>query len=228
MKWFNNLTIKFKLIFTFGIVSLFIAIVGGLGMLNINKISYNSNILYEERFQAIKNLQEFNSNALHMRIEVLNIVSSGNINKLSEIKSKVDDFNKKNDEIIKVYDKTNLNDNEKEIYKNIKTDSEEYKNTSNKIISLVADKKYDEAVILSNEISTIREKLTNNIDKLVQMTETEAEAINVSNSNIRDKFLKYMLLDIGLGIFISILLGISVALFISKSLKKVVEYAKFL
>ena len=64
MKWYSNLRMKSKLILSFGIVALFIAIVGSLGMVNINRIGNNSNILYEEGFQVLKNLQQFNSNVL--------------------------------------------------------------------------------------------------------------------------------------------------------------------
>jgi len=228
MKWFSNLRMKFKLILSFGIVALFIAIVGSLGVVNINRIGNNSNVLYEEGFQSLKNLQQFNSNILHTRIEIFNMIENKDVTKISEIKSKIDGFRKQNDEILKMYDKTNLNDNEKEIYTQIKVDLDAYRNVSDKIISLVVDKKYEESMNLINESSTKREKLTNNVDRLVQIIETKALDINVSSNNIKTKFSNYMLLDIVLGISIAILLGISVAIFISKNLKKVLEYAKFL
>jgi len=228
MKWFSNLRMKFKLILSFGIVALFIAIVGSLGMVNINRIGNNSNILYEEGFEVLKNLQQFNSNVLHTRIEIFNIIENKDGTKISGIKSKIDDFRKQNDDILKMYEKTNLNDNEKGIYAQIKKDLEAYRNISDKIINLAVDKKYEEAISLIDESSVIREKLTNNTDKLVKIIETKASDLNVSNNNIKSKFSNYMLLDIVLGISIAILLGIGVSLFISKNLKKVVEYAKFL
>jgi len=228
MKWFSNLRMKFKLILSFGIVALFIAIVGSLGMVNINKIGNNSNILYEEGFQSLKDLQQFNSNILHTRIEIFNIIENKDGTKVSEIKSKIDGFRKQNDEIIKTYDKYSFNSNEKEIYSQIKMDLESYMNVSDKIVNLVADKKYDEASNLIDESSVIREKLTNNTDKLVKIIETKASDINVSSNNIKSKFSNYMLLDIVLGISIAILLGVSVAIFISRNLRKVLEYAKFL
>jgi len=228
MKWFSNLRMKLKLILSFGIVALFIAIVGSLGMVNINRIGNNSNILYEEGFQVLKNIQQFNSNVLHTRIEIFNIIENKDGTKISEIKSKIDGFRKQNDDILKMYEKTNLNDNEKEIYAQTKKDLEAYRNISDKIINLAVDKKYEEAMSLINESSVIREKLTTNTDKLVKIIETKASDLNVSNNNIKSKFSNYMLLDIVLGISIAILLGIGVAIFISRNLKKVVEYAKFL
>lgn len=228
MKWFGDLKIKFKLIFSFSIIALFIAAVGSLAILNINKVSSNSNILYEEGFQELENLQQFNSNTLHTRIEILNIINNKDVTKINEIKSKIDNFRKENDEIIKNYDKANLSDNEKKIYSDIKNILAEYRAESDKVIVLASQNNYDEAIKLSNESSKVREKLTNNIDKLVQCIETNASEINASNNNIKFKFIKYMLVDIILGFAIAITLGIIVATIISAKLKKVLVYAKFL
>ncbi|OOM78746.1 methyl-accepting chemotaxis protein 4 [Clostridium puniceum] len=228
MKWFGDLKIKFKLIFSFSIIALFIAAVGSLAILNINKVSSNSNILYEEGFQELENLQQFNSNTLHTRIEILNIINNKDVTKINEIKSKIDNFRKENDEIIKNYDKANLSDNENKIYSDIKNILAEYRAESDKVIVLASQNNYDEAIKLSNESSKVREKLTNNIDKLVQCIETNASEINASNNNIKFKFIKYMLVDIILGFAIAITLGIIVATIISAKLKKVLVYAKFL
>lgn len=228
MKWFNDLKIRFKLILGFSIVSVFIALVGGMAVLNINKVSSNSNILYEEGIKELEALQQFNSNTLHTRIEILNLINNRDISKIEEVKSKINDLRKQNDEIIKSYDEAVLDDNEKKIYDDIKKDLTQYRSESDKIIKLVSEQNYDEASKLSNESAAIREKLTNNIDKLVQNIEANAAEINVSNGNIKNKFIKYMFLDIALGFGIAILLGIFVATIIDNRLRKVLEYARFL
>lgn len=228
MKWFNNIKIRLKLVFTFSIVALFIAWVGGMAILNINKVSSNSNLLYEEGIKDLKDLQEFNSNTLHTRIEILNIINDKDISKIDQVKAKVSDLRKQNDEIIKNYDSYTLKDDEKKIYDDIKKQLIQYRSESDKIIQLSAEQNYDEAGKLNNQNATTRENLTNNIDELVQKIEANAAEINVSNENIRNKFINYMLLDIALGFAIAILLGIFVATIIANRLKKVLEYAGFL
>ncbi|MFW2487219.1 methyl-accepting chemotaxis protein [Clostridium chromiireducens] len=228
MKWFNDLKIRTRLMLSFGIVALFIAVVGGLAVFNINKVSSNSNILYEEGVKELEALQQFNSNTLHTRIEILNLINNGDISKIEEAKSKISDFRKQNDEILKSYDQAILNDNEKQIYNDIKKELIQYRSESDKIIKLVSEQNYDEATKLSNESAKTREKLTNSIDKLVEHVETNANEINTSNDNIRSKFIKYMFMDILLGFAIAIILGVFVTTITTNRLKKVLEYAKFL
>ena len=104
MNWFNNLKIRLS----FGIVALFIAVVGGLAILNINKVSSNSNILYEEEIKKLEVLQKFNSNTLHIRIEILNLINNRDTSKIEETKSKINDLRKQNNEILESYNKTVL------------------------------------------------------------------------------------------------------------------------
>ncbi|RII36057.1 methyl-accepting chemotaxis protein [Clostridium chromiireducens] len=228
MKWFNDLKIRTRLMLSFGIVALFIAVVGGLAVFNINKVSSNSNILYEEGVKELEALQQFNSNTLHTRIEILNLINNGDISKIEEAKSKISDFRKQNDEILKSYDRAVLNDNEKQIYNDIKKELTQYRSESDKIIKLVSEQNYDEATKLSNESAKTRENLTNSIDKLVEHVETNANEINTSNDNIKSKFIKYMFMDIFLGFAIAIILGVFVTTITTNRLKKVLEYAKFL
>jgi methyl-accepting chemotaxis protein len=228
MKWFNNLKIKQKLVICFLIVSLFIAVVGTIGTSSMDKITSNSNILYSEDFQALKNLQEFNTNTLHARLEILNILNSKDLSQINQTKANIDTLRKQNDEVLKIYEQTNLGDDESKIYQEVKNDLKDYRNSSDKIISLLGDGKYDDALKASEEGATIREKLTDNIDKLVQIIEQEAIVKNDSNNAIRKTSSYLMLIITVLGFIMSILLGVIVATIISKNLRKALIFAKSL
>lgn len=228
MKWFNNLKIKLKLVLCFFIISLFIAVVGTIGIYSMNKITSNSNILYSEDFQSLKNLQQFNSNILHIRLEVINVVESRDSNEVDKAKKNVDELRKQDDEILKKYKQFNLNDDENKIYEEIKNDLNDYRNSSDKIISLMADEKYDDAMSINKESAATREQLTNNVDKLIQIIEQKAIQRNDSNSAIYNKSSYTMLMIIALGFIISIVLGIIIATIISNNLKKVLLFASSL
>ncbi|WP_270566131.1 methyl-accepting chemotaxis protein [Clostridium beijerinckii] len=228
MRWFNNLKIKFKLQLSFFIISIFIAIVGAVGIVSINKINSNSNSLYEKNFHTLNNLEHFNSNTLHSRLEVLNLLNSRNPSDISQAKSNIDSYRNQNNEILRIYEQSNLNGNENKIYQEIKNDVEDYRSSSDKIINLVVDEKYDEAMNISKESASIREKLTNNIDKLIKITEQEAAEKNYSNNNINNKSFYLMLIIIILGFTTAVLLGVIIATIISNNLKKVLLYAQHL
>ena len=228
MKWFNNLKIKQKLVSCFLCVSLFIAVVGIIGTSSMKKIISNSNILYSEDFQALKDFQQFNSNTLHLRLEVLNIIISKDLNKLNETKTNIDTLRKQNDELLKDYELSKLSDAETQIYEVLKSDLNDYRSSTDKIISLIAEGKYDDATNASNESSIIRTKLTTNVDKLVQIIEQESIGRNDSNNSIYNTSFSSMLIIIALGFIISILLGIIISTIISKNLRKALIFAESL
>lgn len=228
MSWFNNLKIRFKLVLSFSIVALFIAITGVAGISTISKINANSDKLYEEDFQNLGNLEKFNTNTLHSRLEVLNLVDSRDETKVNETKDTITKLREENNKIINSYQSSNLTDEEKSIYSDIKNDLAEYRNSSDKVINLVADKKFDEAMSSSKESAVIREKLTNNIDKLIQVIQKRAEEKNNLNSIMNHNSFYFLMVTIILGFLIAIILGITVATLVSKNIRKVLEYAKFL
>ncbi|OCA97161.1 methyl-accepting chemotaxis protein [Clostridium beijerinckii] len=228
MRWFNNLKIKYKLQLSFFIISIFIAVVGVIGILSVSKINSNSNALYEKDFQVLKNLQDFNSNTLHSRLEILNLLNSKDFSKVSQTISNIDGYRDKNNEILKIYEQSDMNEDENKIYKEIKSDLTDYRNSSDKIISLASDGKYDEAMSFSKESANIREKLTNNIDKLVKITEQKALDKSSSNNNVNNKSFYIMVTTIILGFITAVLLGVIIATIISNNLKKVLLYAQHL
>lgn len=228
MRWFNNLKIKYKLQISFFIISIFIAVVGVIGILSVSKINSNSNALYEKDFQVLKNLQDFNSNTLHSRLEILNLLNSKDFSKVSQTISNIDGYRDKNNEILKIYEQSDMNEDENKIYKEIKSDLTDYRNSSDKIISLASDGKYDEAMSFSKESANIREKLTNNIDKLVKITEQKASDKSLSNNKVNNKSFYIMITTIILGFITAVLLGVIIATIISNNLKKVLLYAQHL
>ena len=228
MKWFNNLKIRSKLILCFFIVSLFIATVGGIGISNMKEITSNSSSLYLEDCHAVKNLQKFNSNTLHTRLEILNLTGGKDLNKVNETKNTIEKYRKENDEIIKMYKQSKLNDDENKVLEEVGNYLVDYRNSSDKTISLVADGQYDEAIKIGVESAVIRQKLTDSIDKLVEITEEGASKKNEANESIYNRSSNSMLIIISLGVIISILFGFIIATIISKNIKKVLNFAKSL
>jgi len=228
MKWFNNLKLRLKLGLCFFVVSLFILAVGVMGTSSMNKINSNSNILYSKDFQALKTLQQINTSSLHIRLEVLNLINGRDSDKVNETKQKISDIRKANDEILKIYEKSNLSDEENNLYQIAKYDLQDYRNSCDEIITLVSEKKYDKAMSNSNESTAIRENVTNSIDNLVGIVEKQSAERNDSNNAIF-KTTSFLVMIIGvLGFVVAIVFGSIVTTMISKSFKKVLIFAESL
>lgn len=226
MKWFNDLKLRFKLGLCFFIVSLFVLIVGIIGVSSMNKINSNADNLYSEDFQALKTLQQVNTNSLHIRLEVLNLVNSRDLKKANDSKQKIENIRKSNDELLKKYEQSNLTAEEIKLYETVKKDLTDYRISCDKIISLVSEGKYDEAMSNSNESAAIRENLTNSIDELVKIVENQSEEKNNSNNAIF-KTTSFLVLIVGVvGFVVAMLLGFIITSMISKNFKKILKFSE--
>ncbi|MDF2884970.1 MAG: methyl-accepting chemotaxis protein, partial [Clostridiaceae bacterium] len=84
MKLFENLKTAQKLIFSFILVSIFIVIVGGIGILNMKTIKENSNSMHDYNFESIKQLSVLKSNLGDIRSDLLKLNYQRNINNQNE------------------------------------------------------------------------------------------------------------------------------------------------
>lgn len=228
MKWFSNLKLKLKLELSFFIVSIFIIVLGGVLTYGMDKINSNSNALYSEDLQALKSLQGFNENLLQIRLQTLNLTNNRDSTQVDETKTRINDFRKKDNELLNSYEQSNLTEDEKNIYEVVKSELIDYRTSGDQVMSLVAEGKYDEAMNLSKEGTAIREKLTDNVDKLIKIIDDEAVQRNDSNNAIFKKFKSIGNAISILGFITAISFGLIIATVISKSFKKVVIFARHL
>lgn len=221
MKWFNNLKMKQKLISSFIVIALFIVAVGLVGILNIGKINSNSILLYNDDLKILKDLQQINSNALHIRLAIINLVESKESSQVKETQNTVNTYRDQNNTMLKEYEQHGLDSTEKGTYTELEKDLTEYRQSCDNIINLVSNKKYDEAMIASKSSAVIRDKLTDSIDKLIQITEQQASDRNTSNDKLYKESFYIMSAISILGFITAVSLGFLIASIISGNLQKV-------
>ncbi len=225
MKWFNNIKISQKLISSFLIVAVFVGLVGYIGVNNMEEINYNSNVLYNEDMKAIKVLQQFNSNTLHTRLEILNLVQSRDFSKVAQTQDNLKLYREKNNDFLKNLEAIGFTNEEKSIYSQLQSDLKNYRTSSDEVVTLVTNKRYDEASELSNQVAITRNKLTTSIDKLISIKEKSAESKNTNNNALFKSSYYTMIIIIILGFSLAIALGTFISLIIAKQIKLAVSFA---
>lgn len=226
MTWFNNLKMKQKLISCFVMVALFIGVVGYIGISNMGKINANSNLLYSEDLRILKNLQEINSNSLHIRLAIINLVESKDSSQVKATQDTINEYRGENNTMLKEYEEHGLDSAEKGTYGEIQKDLEEYRTACDNIIDLVSNQKYDDAMTASRNSSAIRDDLTISLDKLIQITEQQASDRNKnSNKLYKSSFYTMGVVSI-LGFIIAIVLGVIISSIISKNIRQVSDFAE--
>jgi len=226
MKWFNNLKISKKLIFSFIIVSVFIGIVGIIGSTNMDKINYNSEMVYEDDLKTLIDLEELKGDTLNTRLLIINLVESGQASKVNEIKVSVENIRNKNNKRMADYESKDLSNSEKQIIDEMQNNLQEFRIVVDKIITLMSQQKYGEAVKASNDVATIRAKITDAASKLIEIRIDHAEKMNISNNAMYEKSRGNMTIISILGFLIAISLGVGISLMITNRLKKVLAFAQ--
>ncbi|WP_234124226.1 methyl-accepting chemotaxis protein [Clostridium hydrogenum] len=226
MKYFNDLKISQKLILSFSIISIFIGIVGGISIINMNKINTNAISMYSYNFSSIKSLTAIKQNFSDIRADALKLVYQNNKN--GQNPSILADINKLTDTtntLISDYEKKFLSNNYKSTFSKLKQDVENYENTINIITSYAMSGNFAEADANFPKLTSKRKLIYSDLDKLITMNTTEANNSNISNiATFKNSF--YITCGITiLGLIMAIFLGSIIALAISKQVKQILNFA---
>lgn len=242
MKWFLNLKISQKLISAFVISSIFIACVGGYGIYGMSKINTNSNSLYNIGLSNLVGLQKINTNTLQIRLDVLELINSKNINKYSEAETEINALIAADDEILKsleakdmgagaqapasteVQDKSS--ENQAISLTDVKTNLLEFRKQTNNILALAKAGKFEEALVLSNNAAEARAKLTSSISAIIKTHEQLSAETNVTNNTTYTNTKSLITITLLISVIISLLFGIVISTLIKRQINKALVYAE--
>lgn len=225
MEWFNNLKIKKKQVLGFFFISVFIVVVGIIGTVNMGKINTASNQLYNEDLQTLRNLDKFDSNTMHLRLSIINLVESRDKSKTQDTIKTTDAYKKENNNILNTYKKSNLTSQEKNLLPKLDTQLKDWRDICNKTINLMEQGKYDEAYELNRDAASYRDKLTKTIEELSKITQQKAYNNNLNSNSIYRSSLYVIMLVTLLGLIIALILGNKIASGISREVEKILSFA---
>lgn len=230
MRWFNNLKIMTKLISLFIFLSMFIGVVGGIGIYNINKIKSNSMVMHDVNLKSVEQLNSIEQNYLNIRVTLLKMTYKEKIEK-SVLDGLIKDFKdsaKKANDLLVNYKENFLTHKEKADLNQIENLSKEYLGIGEKVSDAVIDGDYSNAQKQLSGMSATRIGLFQALDEIINTDMNEADTAS-ENNLIAYNGSKMMVLGITiLGLFMAIILGVLTSLTTSKSLKKIVSFSNAL
>lgn len=227
MKWFKNLKTIQKLISAFVLVSLFIVLAGGVGIMNMKLIKANADKMHNDNLESIKQLTTIRQNIADIRFDILKIDAQRNINNQNEAAEKeVKRLYEENEEIIATYEKTALSDEEKNALALLKEDIKLYKDSSELIMKLAKENNYSEADEKYLNLGPVKTALYNHLGNLIRINTNQADDLYKEN-NFTYQSAIYKIIMIGtVNLVIAIMLGTLIAIWISKQIKKVLNFAE--
>lgn len=227
MRFFVNLGVKKKFVLVFLVVCIFISLVGFEGVLSSSKISKGSKEIYSTNLIAIKDLEKIKGNINEMRIDIIKIVYSIQDSNLDKQIKNIDYLTEEDRKIMKEYESISLKPEESKVYNNFKNYLFKYRELRTKIIDLVKEKKYDEAIEIANsELMSINNAMLEDLEKCIDINEESAEKANLNNIEEFNSSRNIIIFYIAVTFLIIIIIAYILTKNIMNPLDKIKEFAQ--
>jgi len=222
----KNIKLRTKLMISFIIIALLIAVVGIIGMVSLKTVNTNSEDMYSRRLQSVYMLTDMEQNLTEVKSDMLQLVYMKDASKKNNLEKDIQ-LNKDEDEkYIENYGKLPMNDTEKQIWSTFKTQVDKNRTLRENIIKLVDAGNFDEAVKQYEQIGTIRDAMFASLDKLINVNTDNAKMKNSDNHSVFLNINKVMVILIIVGLLLAIGLALLLNSNIVNPLKVAIENIK--
>ncbi|PRR84482.1 MCP four helix bundle domain-containing protein [Clostridium vincentii] len=228
MKWFNNLKMIQKLVSAFVLVTLFIGIVGAIGIYNMKNMNTNINSMYNVDLVAVNTINNIKANLLGIAYDSLLILNPENKSDLQKYKDDIASLTTKDDEDIVVYKTTINTEADRQLFAQFEKILEVYRTNREELTKQVDEGNYDKAKELAPAVTKARVDMFTLLDKEIILNMDMAKN-NYDNSQSSYNKANMKIIEISaLGLIVAVILGLVISLSISRQIKKVVTVAEAL
>jgi methyl-accepting chemotaxis protein len=227
LKLFGNLKTIQKLISAFILVSLFIAIVGFIGITNMRAINSNAASMHDYNLESVKRLTTIRQNIGDIRFNVLKIDAQRNLNNQNgALEKEINQLYDETNTIIMDYEKSILSDEEKPTFNQLKDNLNAYKSEFDLVIKLANENNYTDADANYTKLAPIRTKIYSDLSELIKINTNQADNAYKENNSMYKSSLYKIITIVSFTLIIAIILGILISIWISKQLNKVLSFAE--
>lgn len=145
MKYFNNISTRAKLLFSFGLIWLMFLVVIVISYLGLRDITQSEKELHDVNFQIALELRELRSHQNFNRAAILDMMLTQNKTEQSSLEGIINERGQAINDIIEKLSKLNMDIQFQSRLKVLKDNIEEYRQTRNTEISLIREGKIEEA-----------------------------------------------------------------------------------
>jgi methyl-accepting chemotaxis protein len=208
----NNMSLKKKLMSGFIMVALVAAVIGGVGIYNINKIEVADTKLYEKITVPLGDLSDISTAFQRVRINLRDAAGETNAKErqsdIDNIKKLRQDINEKSEK----FEKTILTEEGRKMFAEFKAAREDYGKVIDKAIELaVAGKNAEAEAYLGGEGKKAAFAEQEVIDKLQESKVKQAKLTSDENSDVAKRATILMIVCLVIGVIAAIGLGLFIS-----------------
>lgn len=225
MGFLRDIKVRTKLIISYIIIAILIVVVGGIGIMSLKTVDLNSDNMYNYNLQSVYILTDMKQNLTQVKSNVIELVYLKDTSKRTYLEKDIQTNIDEDEKYINVLEKLPMNGTEKQIWPSFKSQLEDYRTLRQNVIKLVDAGSFDEAVKQYQQISTVREEMMANLDKLINTNIDSAKMAELNNNSVFLNSNKVMIILIIAGLIIAIGLGLIMSNDIVKPLMRIKSFA---
>ena len=230
MKFFTNFKTKTKLVSSFLILSIFILVVGAIGIWSMNSIENQLDSIYNDRLIPNKILGQIQANQLDAKSEMLRILyktrALNDFSDLETLQNNIKKIEASNNTLLNEYSSVKMSSKEKELLSQFVEVNTNYRNQRTNVIELVKSRNFDAAIALNVKAVEERDKTEKIILQLKDVNVKLSKEAKIDSDNLYSKAKLVILLITTFTILISIFLTVALNRSINSPLKETVKLAK--
>ena len=227
MLMLKDIKVKTKLISSFLIMAILIAIVGMIGRTSLKTSDANSKAMYNDDLQSVQLLTDIKQSLNSSRSNILELVYMKDASSKSDLEKQIQSNIEIEDKDIASYENISMDANEKQLWPTIKDELNQYRTLTDKVIKFTDAGSYDEADNQYRQIQDIGNSLMSDIDKIININTESAKTDNLNNNSIYVHSDNIMMMLIVVGLILAIAIGLIISRDINASLLKIEGFAEY-
>lgn len=227
MKWFQNLKIGAKLLSGFILVAFITAIVGYIGISDINKLATNAANMFNYQTVPISTVGEMAEVYNQLRVTNRDMVLAKDSSEINSLIHANELGRQTIDTLSSKFEKTIQTDEMRQLYNKMREADANVEKASGYLIELAKAGRDEEAYkYLSGPLGKVSMAEKNAIDSLVKAKLGYAKIVDTNNDKTSSAAISSMIIVSILGVLVAIGLGLFISNLIKKPVAKVLELAE--
>jgi methyl-accepting chemotaxis protein len=220
------MSIRAKLLMGFITISILLLIVGIFGVLAVKAIAEDGKNMYQDNLQSTNTLHLVKENLLTIASNIDQIIYLQDDEVTKNYITEIDELTAENISYIDFYGKTVMNTDEQNIWDEFNKNLNDYRVQRKEVLDLAQQGNYLNAYQAMPDVTQVREAMFVQLDNLIQRCIEEAENTSNINSDIASKSAIFMYCISFIGLAIALTLGLVIANYMKKAIKKGLSFAE--
>lgn len=224
---FKKLKISQKLIGASIISTLFLILIGIVGLLSMNKLNINAESIYNNNLVRLQKLYSIQSNINLGLSDMEHIINDNFKGDIKSSEKDLEDLSALNNKIFEEFEKMPFSSSKEEAdYNKVKDTLSKYRDLRVKIMQYIDGGNYEEAVKLYNtEYVNLRQEVVKNINTVIDDNDQAAKSTSESSKIVFKSSFRFLTGAIIIAALILAVLGIGMAIWLKKRINTVVSFA---